>query len=117
MRQARVTAAHRSPARPAIRVNSGDQVTLGERDTEWPAFTWVTLANGLGGWMPATIFTVAGERATALQDYDTRELDVDEGEVVVLHREMANWWWAENAAGDTGWVPSRNVGDITGKPS
>jgi hypothetical protein len=42
-----------------------------------------------------------------LHDYDTRELDADPGEPLTLHRELAQWWWAENAAGVQGWIPAR----------
>jgi hypothetical protein len=107
MQRARVIAAHRAPDRAAIRVAAGDAVTLGERDTDWPQFVWTTLAQGLGGWVPAALFDRDSGAATALEDYDTRELTTDIGEVVTLHYPQENWWWAENAAGDSGWVPDR----------
>ena len=56
MQRARVIAAHRAPDRPPIRIATGDPVTLGERDSDWPNFVWTTLAQGLGGWIPAVLF-------------------------------------------------------------
>lgn len=109
MKRARVLQAHRAPDRPAIRVAAGDAVALGERDVEWPGFIWTTLASGLGGWVPADVFDTQQGPATATAEYDTRELDADVGEVLHLHREMAEWWWAENARGDCGWIPARNL--------
>jgi hypothetical protein len=107
MKQAQVIAMHRAPDRPAIRVEPGDSVTLGERDNEWPQFVWTDLAIGLGGWVPAMLFDRDSGPATALQSYDTRELDADDGERLILHHELAAWWWAENNHGTCGWIPAR----------
>ena len=108
-RRARAIASHRPPDRPAIQVQAGDRVTLGERDTEWPQFVWTALASGLGGWVPSALFDAEGGQASALQDYDTRELEVAAGDTLTLHRELAGWWWATNASGDGGWIPARAV--------
>lgn len=106
MKRARVIAEHRAPERLAIRVASGDKVTLGDRDTEWPEFVWTALASGLGGWVPSALFDAERGQASALQDYDTSELDADAGDILVLQRELAGWWWAENARGQSGWIPA-----------
>lgn len=106
MQRARVIAAHRAPERPAFRLAAGDAVTLGERRNEWPQFVWATLAQGLGGWIPAALFDRESGEAVALDDYDTRELDTAVGETVTLHYPQENWWWAENEAGQSGWIPA-----------
>ena len=104
--RARVTTAHRAPDRPPLRLRRGDPVVLSDRDEEWPQFVW-TQAGTLGGWVPAALFDAERGSATALEAYDTTELDVDPGQLVTLHRELADWWWVEDAAGAQGWVPSR----------
>lgn len=109
MQRARVIAEHRSPDRPAIRVSAGDSVTLGERDSDWPQFVWATLAQGLGGWIPAALFDRDTGTATALGDYDTRELATRIGESITVHYEQEGWWWAENANGENGWIPARAI--------
>ncbi|WP_058833768.1 SH3 domain-containing protein [Luteimonas abyssi] len=109
MRRARILADHRPPDRPPIRIRVGEQVTLGERDTEWPDFVWTVNAAGDGGWVPASLFDRAHGTATALDDYDTRELSVAAGERVELDQALAGWWWARNAAGATGWIPKRVI--------
>jgi len=109
VKRARVVLQHRAPERPAIRVSTGDTVTLGERDTDWPQFVWTSLASGLGGWIPSMLFDRDFGEAVAQQDYDTRELDADPGDVLTLHDELAGWWWAENAQGASGWIPARAI--------
>ena len=116
MRQARVISAHRAPDRPSIQVAAGDAVTLGERDSDWPQFVWTTLAQGLGGWIPAVLFDREVGEATALGDYDTRELHTEIGELVTLHHEQEGWWWAENARGESGWIPARAIELIENRP-
>ena len=115
MPRARVIAEHRAPDRPAIQVAQGDAVTLGERDGGWPQFVWATLASGLGGWIPSVLFDRELGDATAQKDYDARELDADVGEMLTLHYELADWWWAEKstagkaAHGASGWIPARAI--------
>jgi hypothetical protein len=109
MPKARVIAEHRAPDRPAIQVAPGDPVTLGERDNDWPQFVWTTLASGMGGWIPSVLFDRERGDATAQKDYDTRELNADVGEVLNLHYELADWWWAENTQGVSGWIPARAI--------
>lgn len=111
MLRARVIAAHRAPEREPIRIAPGDKVTLGGRDGEWPQFVWTTLSEGFSGWIPGNLFDNEQGDATAQSEYDTRELDADIGDILVLHREMADWWWAEhtqaNKQGTGGWIPAR----------
>lgn len=106
---ARVIVAHHLPEREPIRVAKGDTVTLGERDSDWPQFVWTTLAQGLGGWIPAALFDREAGEAVAQEDYDTRELSAEAGEILTLHREQVDWWWAENVRGEQGWIPARCI--------
>lgn len=107
MRHARVVVAHRAPDRPAIQVARGEAVILGDRDGDWPQFVWTTIAEGHGGWVPASLFDNEYGPATALSDYDTRELNAAADEILSLHHELAQWWWAENSSGAQGWIPAR----------
>ena len=109
MRRARVVVSHRAPDRPAIRVARGEAVTLGERDGDWPQFVWTVIAEGHGGWVPAALFDAEQGPARALSDYDTHELDAQADEVLTLHHELAQWWWAQNARGEQGWIPARSL--------
>lgn len=102
LKHARVSARRRAPDRPAIQVAPGDAVTLGQRDSDWPQFIWTTLTGGLGG----LLFDRERGDATAQHEYDPRELDSDIGDRLVLHREMADWWWADNTQGASGRIPA-----------
>lgn len=105
--RARVIAAHRAPDRATVRMAPGDPVTLGDRDGDWPQFVWTTLASGLGGWIPSALFDIERGETRAEHAYDTQELDAEVGDLLILHRELADWWWAENERGACGWIPAR----------
>lgn len=109
MPRARVVVAHRAPDRPPIRLARGETVTLGDRDADWPQFVWAVPAGGVGGWVPAALFDAQHGPATALSDYDTRELTAGADETLSLHHELAQWWWAENSSGAQGWIPARAI--------
>ena len=96
-----------------IQFASGDVVSLGERDTEWPAFAWTTTADGNAGWAPAAWLQPRDDGyAIALHDYSARELDVQAGDMVSLLHELGEWWWCQHADGHSGWLPARDLQPI-----
>lgn len=116
MQRARVVRDYRTQYANPIRFAAGDLVTLGERDTEWPAFIWTVTADGNAGWAPFEWLTPLGDgRAEALRDYSAQELDVDAGDDIVLHHELGGWWWAENSQHQSGWIPRESISSIDAK--
>ena len=100
------TAEHQIPERAPIRLTIGDAVVVGDRDTEWPEFVFVTVSKG-SGWVPARYLSADRGAATVDEPYDTTELAVAAGEQVeVIARDDASgWWWCRNDGGHEGWVP------------
>jgi hypothetical protein len=44
----RAIASDQIPGRPPIQVVPGQQVQVGQRDTEWPTFVFITTGTGAG---------------------------------------------------------------------
>lgn len=108
--KARITHDYRTQYANPIRFAAGEIVTLGERDTEWPAFIWAITRDGNAGWAPFDwLKPLDGGRAEALRDYSAQELDVDQGDDVVLHSELGGWWWAQRRDGRCGYVPAEHL--------
>jgi Variant SH3 domain len=109
--QAHVIRGYRAQYANPIRFARGDIVTLGERDTEWPAFIWtVTAIDGNAGWAPFDWLQPLGDgSAEALRDYTAQELDVAVGDEVTLLHELGGWWWCEHTDGRAGWVPTEHL--------
>lgn len=84
----------------------GDEVTVGERATVWPAFVFVTCRSG-EGWVPSRYLSADAGTAVATIPYDTTELELGHGaEVTVVELDdESGWWWCRRSDGVEGWVP------------
>lgn len=99
---------HEVPARPAIRIVPDDEVAVGHRDTEWPAFVFVTTTEG-SGWVPERYLNADRPTAKVIHAYDTQELQATTGTVLTLIEDDpdSGWSWCVSADGQAGWVPRR----------
>ncbi|MDY0829821.1 SH3 domain-containing protein [Microbacterium sp. BG28] len=106
--RAQLTADHEIPDRAPLIVHPGDRVAVGQRDTEWPAFVFVTAATGCG-WVPARHIDIDGAAGIVRTGYDTTELAARTGDVVEILTEdtESGWSWCRDTAGREGWVPDR----------
>jgi uncharacterized protein YgiM (DUF1202 family) len=104
--------AHEIPERPPIRVEVGERVKVGKRDSEWPAFVFVTSEKG-SGWVPERHLDRRGSNAVVTKAYDTAELQTGEGdELEVLREDLTSGWaWCRAEDGREGWVPERTLED------
>ncbi len=111
--RARAPSGHEVPAREPIRLVTGDEVTVGRRDTQWPAFVFVTGPSG-EGWVPSRHLSAEAGTAVVIIPYDTTELELAPGEeVAVLERDdTSGWWWCRRADGVEGWVPAAALDPI-----
>lgn len=111
--RARASSDHEVPARLPIRLEPGDEVTVGERDTQWPAFVFVKGRSG-EGWVPSRHLTANTGTAVVIAPYDTTEIALAAGEeVAVLDRDdESGWWWCRRADGAEGWVPETALDPI-----
>ena len=73
MTRLHATAAHTIPERPPIQVTPGQQVQAGQRDTDWPAFVFITTDDG-AGWVPERHLDTSSDPAVVITGYDTTEL-------------------------------------------
>jgi len=102
--------AHTIPERAPLRLAVGDEVELGERDAEWPAFVFV-VAPGGSGWVPARHLSRSSGRARVLAPYDTTELPTARGQVldVLAEDRESGWVWCRDFDGREGWVPAKTL--------
>jgi hypothetical protein len=103
-------AAHELPERASLRLEVGDVVSVEPKASEWPAFGYVRAAHG-EGWVPLRHLSAAEGPATVLEPYDTTELAVVAGEVlvVVARDDESGWLWCRDDEGEEGWVPLRSL--------
>lgn len=110
MRRVVATAAHEIPDRPPVQLRVGQRVEVGDRDTEWPEFVFVTASNGCG-WVPARHLSAQAGTAVVLTEYETTELPTHVGEVldVVAEDSASGWVWCRSPGGREGWVPMKTL--------
>jgi len=102
--------AHLIPERAPIRITVGQVVGVGERDTTWSEFVFITTADG-SGWVPARHLSHPSGRATVLTAYDTTELPTEVGDQLdILAEDLPSGWvWCRAVTGREGWVPISTV--------
>jgi hypothetical protein len=103
---------HKASYDKCLKILPGDILTIdGSRsvDNEWPGWIWCVDKEGLGSWVPEEYLRVTGNIATALEEYDAKELTVAVGDKLIIFREMAGWFWCRDALGQYGWVPVEKV--------
>lgn len=111
-RRVRVTTSHSARAGVPLRLTAGQEVTVGRRDDEWPAWVWCETADGNSGWVPEAYLAREApefDRASALHDYDATELNAAEGAVLEVVAEEGGWLRCRTDDGHTGWIPERDV--------
>jgi uncharacterized protein YraI len=109
------TEGHEIPDRPPVSLAVGEVVTVDQRrDSGWPAFVFVSAADG-SGWMPSRYLSSDAGRAVVKTPYDTTELATRPREILeVLDRDdESGWIWCRSTDGREGWVPSRSVASTT----
>ena len=98
--------AHQTPDRPPLQLVAGERVDVGDRDSEWPEFVFVTASHGTG-WVPARHLSTTFGTAVVRIAYDTTELPTHVGDVleVVAEDLTSGWLWCRAHDGGEGWVP------------
>jgi hypothetical protein len=89
-------------------MRTGEQLIVGERDTQWPEFVWCVNSVGKGGWVPDKYIERVGEAGIARCDY-TAQLTATADEELVLDHAEGGWFWATNRQGRSGWIPAEHI--------
>lgn len=105
----RVISDYQSAYTDPLIISAGDQLRIGERESEWPGWLWCTTEQGISRWVPQAYVAREGDTALVLNDYDATELSVRAGEGLVAAQEESGWLWCTNRNGESGWVPVENL--------
>jgi len=102
-----VEQAHTKSYADPLVVQKDEIVALGQRDDEWPGWTWCIGSAGKGGWLPEQILERSGGKARVRETFDTSELTVDVAEIITGGPVIGGWQWCRQPDGGEGWVPVR----------
>ena len=100
----------RPSADVALELRRGDRVRRGVGAEESPGWRLCTAEDGVEGWIHEDFLDpVGGEEALLREDSSSRELSLDEGERVWVHRAVGGWLWVQVPQGAWGWIPEDQV--------
>ncbi len=113
MQRYRVIRAYRSQYQQPISFAKGAELTVGEEDSGpegWRGWYWCSLPGQASGWVPQQVFEwldASRQRARAIADYSARELDTNQGDIVLGSYELNGWAWCQHPGqgASSGWVP------------
>jgi variant SH3 domain-containing protein len=114
VRQVIARRSHEISERPPVQLEVGDDVEVGERDTEWPEFVFVTGERG-AGWVPSRHLSSSSGPAVVKIPYDTTELPTEVGDVLLVVAEdlPSGWLWCRSGTGREGWIPVKTVEELS----
>ena len=114
----RVIKNHKTEFHVPLVAVKGELVQGEERETEYKGWLWCQNSAGINAWVPETYLEKTSDSGQYqfLKDYNSRELNVNEGQEVIVLDEDSGWVWVRTTLGEEGWIPSGNVQDMSGKP-
>ena len=112
-----VVSPHESEFPNPITFQKGAPLLVGEEYEGlegWDNWFYCSTPGQEPGWVPGQVIArLDGTAGRALDDYTARELDVQEGEMLIGTRALNGWLWCEKSSGSaSGWVPLANLKEI-----
>ena len=114
----RVIKDHTSEHSLPLIVKKGELIQGEQKETEWEGWLWCHTSAGTYGWVPEAYIEPSGKTGsyTLRQDYTSKELPVTKGDELIAMLEESGWAWVRTPLGEEGWVPLRNLNDVSGQP-
>lgn len=105
---------HRTEYPDPLIFNQGATLTIGDKyagPEGWDNWFFCTTGEHPGGWVPGQIIeNIDNTHGIAREDFCTRELDVDVGQMLLGLRCLNGWQWCRRLSDEkTGWVPMENL--------
>jgi hypothetical protein len=99
---------HKSNYSNPVTFRPGDQLLVGEKDSEYLGWVRITDLKGNIGWAPIEYIQQkeGSSTAVAVKSYTAKELDVEPGERLSVKYEHCQWCWVEHRTKGAGWVPT-----------
>jgi hypothetical protein len=93
--------------RAPLTLAAADRVRVGQADTDWPGWIWVTAISGRGSYVPEDHLQVQPDgTALVITPFHARDLTVRKGDPVDSLREVKGWHWCRHTNGTEGWLPA-----------
>lgn len=104
---------HRTNYPDPIMLTKGQEIAVGEKydgPEDWDNWFFCKTSNQKKGWVPGQLIEMRGTTGVEKEDYNAKELNVDEQEFVIGSKETNGWIWCiRTLDSDEGWLPKENL--------
>ena len=109
----KILKSYRTKYKNPLILKTGDSVTLGEEEKEEKWKGWIrAFTDDKEGWIPLQIIIISedGKTRTVKENYSAKEIDVNEGDSIILINKLNGWSWIKlESTGEEGWIPDENI--------
>lgn len=105
----KVIVEYTSPYTDPLKIQKGDRLQIGKKESEWPGWVWCMNTDGKERWIPKNYIDIQDNSGIMIKDYEATELSVAIGEELTIEKEESGWVWASNKEGKKGWIPLENI--------
>jgi hypothetical protein len=106
--------AHRPDPTDVFSCRAGENLAFERRGTKYPGWIWCTDEQGAQAWVPEAYVSIVDNSCTLRRDYSSRELHVEEGDLVEVMGYESGWAWVRDEHDRVGWIPGECL-EPTGK--
>jgi hypothetical protein len=107
-KKARVKTAYTSAYPDPLKLDKGQILSIGQKESDWSGWLWCTDHNNISGWVPESYIRIEENEAVMLCDYDATEMTVRPGDQLIIINEESGWYLCLDQKGNKGWVPKEN---------
>ncbi len=76
---------------------------------EWKNWIWCEGSNNNKAWTPRQYVDIQGKKGFLKEHFDAKELSVEVGDILSVHKAINSFGFCTNSKGITGWVPLKNL--------
>ncbi len=93
-----------------ILMKKGSTINILKRnDGKYTEWFWCRTDEGVEAYVPENSLEITDNTGTFLHDYNSKELNVAKGEILISLYETGGWIWAKKSSGEEGWIPDENT--------
>jgi len=88
-----------------LELAKGELLKYERKTTDVTGWICCTTTGGKSCWIPENWVKIKADQCEIMQDYNSKELQVEMGEIIELEFIESGWAWIRNTRKESGWIP------------
>ena len=88
-----------------LSLKKGEILTYERKPTESTGWIWGITTGGKSCWVPEAWVKIKGKQCEIMQNYSSKELTIEIGEIIEMDFIESGWVWIKNSNDEMGWIP------------